>query len=73
MTHSFVVRIHQDDFVILVDSVLVYPIRVEDSQVPASPSHSLLCNTPVTALWFEVIYTLANGFTVGSTYQPPSY
>lgn len=73
MTHSFVVRIHQDDFVILVDSVLVYPIRVEDSQVPASPSHSLLCNTPVTALWFEVIYTLANRFAVGSTYQPPGY
>ena len=73
ITYSFVVRIHQDDFIILVDSVLVYPIRVEDSQVSASPSHSLLCNTPVTALRFEVIYTLANRFTVGSTYQPPGY
>ena len=73
MTHSFVARIHQDDFIILVDSVLVYPIRVEDSQVPASPSHSLLCDTPVTALGFEVIYTLANRFTVGSTYEPPGY
>ena len=73
MTHSFVARIYQDDFVILVNSVLVYPIRVKDPQVTASPSYSLLCDTPVTALWFEVIYTLANGFTVGSTYQPPSY
>jgi len=66
--NSFVVGIDQDNFVILVNTVLVHPIRVQDSQITTTFSHPLLCSTPKTSLELQVIDTLTNRFTVGSTF-----
>jgi hypothetical protein len=43
---SLVAGIHQDDLVVLVDTVLVNPVRVQYSQVSASPSNPLLSSAP---------------------------
>ena len=61
------VGVNENDLVVLVDTVLVYPLRVEDSQVPASATNSLLSNAPQTPLGLEVVDTLPNGLTVGGT------
>jgi len=51
-TNSLVVRINQDDFIVLVNTILVHPVRVEYSQIPTTPSHTLLCRTPERPLEF---------------------
>jgi len=66
-TNSFVVGVNQDNLVVLVDTILIDPVRVEDSKVTASAANSLLRNTPQTTLGFEVVNTLANGLTKSST------
>jgi len=66
-TNSFVVRIHKDNFVVLVNTVLVHPVRVQDSQVSTASSNTFLGGTPETALGLQVVDTLADRFAVGST------
>ena len=41
--NSLVLRVDEDDFIILIGRVLVDPIRVEDAQVGAATSDTLLC------------------------------
>lgn len=65
--NSFVVGIHKDDFEVLVNAVLVYPVRVQDSQVSATPSNTFLGSTPKTALGLQVVDTLADRLAVGGT------
>ena len=60
-------RLNKDDFVVLVDTILVDPVRVEDSQVAASATDALLSNTPQSTLGLEVVDTLTNGLAVGGT------
>lgn len=62
------VGINKDNFVVLVDTILVNPVRVQDSQVSASLANTLLRNTSQTTLGLEVVDTLANGLTVGGTW-----
>lgn len=45
-TYGLVIRIDEDDLVILVDTVLVNPVRVQDSQVTTTPANAFLRNTP---------------------------
>jgi len=66
-TNSLVVRIDQDDFIVLVDTILVDPVRVEDTQVATSPSNTLLRNTPQATLRLDMLDTLTNRLAVGST------
>ena len=66
-THSLVVGVDEDDLVVLVDTVLVDPVRVEHAQVAASPADTFLRNAPQTALRLELSDTLTNGLAVGGT------
>ena len=65
--YGFVIGINEDDLVIFVDTVLVNPVRVQDSQVTATPANALFRNAPQSSLGFEVVHTLMDGFTVGGT------
>lgn len=64
---SLVRRVDTDDLVVLVDTVLVDPVRVQDSQVAATPANTLLGGGSETSLELEVVDTLSDGFTVGGT------
>lgn len=63
------VGVNENDLVIFVDTILVDPVRVQDAQVTAPLAHSLLSGAPETPLEFEVVDTLAHGFTVGRTWS----
>lgn len=62
------VGIHEDNFVVLVDTILVYPVGIKHTQVSASSANTLFSSAPQTTLELEVVDTLADGFTVGGTY-----
>ena len=64
---SLVVGIHEDNFVVLVDTILVDPVRVEDSQVAASATDTLLSSRPQATLGLELVDTLSHGLAVGGT------
>ena len=59
--------VNEDDLVVFVDTVLVDPVRVQDTQVSTTPSNSLLGSTTQSALELEVVNTLTNGLAVGGT------
>lgn len=59
--------VDKDDLVVLVDTVLVDPVRVENSQVATSPGNPLLGGSLQTPRRLEVVDTLPDGLTVGST------
>ena len=59
--------INQDNLEILVDTVLVNPVRVQDAKVAATPSNTLLSNAAQATLGLEVVYTLVDGLAVGRT------
>lgn len=56
--NSLVLRIDEDDLVILVCRVLVDPVRVEDSQVGAATTDAGLGSGAKRALVFQVVDTL---------------
>jgi hypothetical protein len=58
------IGIDKDDLIILVHTILVDPVRVQDTQVTATTANSLFRNAPQTALELEVIDTLMNRFTI---------
>lgn len=64
---SLVRRVDTDDFVVLVDTVLVDPVRVQDSQVSAPPANTFLGSCSESPLELQVVDTLSDGLTVGST------
>lgn len=66
-TDSLVAGVDEDDLKVLVDSVLVDPVRVENSEVTTSSSNSLLGGSLETSLELEVVDTLPDGLTVGGT------
>ena len=66
-THSLVVGVDKNDLVVLVDAVLVDPVRVEDTEVAAPPANTLLGDTPQTTLGLELGDTLTNRLAVGGT------
>lgn len=61
------VGVHEDNLVVLVDTVLVDPVRVKDTKVTASLANTLLCNTLETSLRLQVVDTLTDGLAVGGT------
>jgi hypothetical protein len=64
-THSLVVGVNEDHFVVLVDTVLVHPVGVEDPKVTAATTNTLLCGALETTLGLEVVHTLTDGLAVG--------
>ena len=59
--------VNEDDLVVLVNTVLVNPVRVQDTQVAASLANTLFRNALQAALGLEVVDTLADGLAVGGT------
>jgi hypothetical protein len=62
-----VIGVNKDDLVIFVYTVLVDPIRVQYSQVTATPANTLFRDTPQPPLGLEVVHTLTYGFSIGGT------
>lgn len=65
-TNGLVVRVHTDDLKVLVDTVLVHPVRVEDAQVRHLATDTLLSKHTKRALRLELVHTLVNRLAVGS-------
>ena len=61
------VGVNEDNFVVLVDTILVNPVRVQDTEVSAPTSDALLSYASKTALELQVVDTLADGFAIGGT------
>jgi len=68
-TNSFVIWVDQDNLIILINTVLVDPVRVQNSQISTPPTDSFLGNTSETSLGFEMVYTLAHGLAVCGTFR----
>jgi len=66
-TNGLMLRINKNDFEVLVRRILVNPIRVQDTQVRAAPTNSLLSSGSQRSLVFELVDTHVGGLTVGST------
>ena len=60
-------RVDEDDLVVLVDTILVHPVGVENPEVTAAPANTLLRNALQTALGLKLVDTLADGLAVGGT------
>lgn len=60
-TDGFVLRVDEDHLEILVGGVLVDPVRVEDSEIGSTATHSLLCCGLQRPLVLELIHTLVRG------------
>lgn len=59
--------VNEDNLEILVNTVLVDPVRVQDSEVSASASNTLFSGTPQASLGLELGNTLVDGLAVGGT------
>ena len=66
-TYSLVVGVNEDNLVVLVDTVLVDPVRVEHAQVATLAADALLGRRAQAALVLEVVDTLADGLAVSGT------
>lgn len=64
---SLVLRVHTDHLEVLVDTVLVHPVRVQDTEVRHLAANTLLSKGTERALGLQVVHTLTNGLTVSST------
>lgn len=62
-----VLRVNRDDLEVLVHTILVDPVRVQDAQVRALATHTLLSSGAQRTLVLEVVNTLANRLAVGGT------
>ena len=62
-----VVGVDKDDLVELEGSVLADPVGVEDSQVSAASSNSVLSSSSVRSVGLELVDTLVNGLSVDDT------
>lgn len=66
-TYGLVVGVDQDYLEVLVDTILVNPVRIQDSQISTTSSYTLLGRTSQSTLVLELVDTLSDGFTVGGT------
>lgn len=66
-TDSLVLRVDEDDLVVLVGGVLVDPVGVQDTQVGAATADTLLSGGGESTLVLEVVDTHVGGLAVGGT------
>jgi hypothetical protein len=59
---GLVLRVDEDDLVVLERRVLVNPVRVEHAQVGAAPAHALLGGRLQRPLVLELVDSLVGGF-----------
>lgn len=62
---GLVLRVDEDDLVVLVRRVLVDPVRVEDAEVGAAAADTLLGDRAEGALELELVDTLVGGLACG--------
>lgn len=67
-SHRLVLRVNSNNFEVLVNTVLVDPVRVQDAQVGALSANTFLSGGTERALVLEVVNTLANGLAEGGTF-----
>jgi hypothetical protein len=61
-TNSLVLRINENDLEVLVGRVLIDPVRVQDTQVSATASNTLLGSRLERSLVLELVHTLVGRF-----------
>lgn len=61
------VGVDENDLKVLVNTILIYPVRVQDTQVATSLANTLLRDTLEASLRLQVVDTLTDGLAVGST------
>lgn len=66
-TDSLVLRVDEDNLVVLVGGVLVDPVGVQDTQVGAATADTLLSGGGESTLVLEVVDTHVGGLAVGGT------
>ena len=59
---SLVLRVNEDDFVVLVGRVLVDPVGVENPKVGATTTDTLFSSGLEGSLVLELVHTLVGGF-----------
>jgi hypothetical protein len=67
VANSVVSRIDEDDFEILVRKILIDPVGVQDTEVSALASNTLLCNCSEVASWLLLVDTLVFGLSIDDT------
>jgi hypothetical protein len=67
ITHRLVVGVNEDNFVVLVHTVLVDPVRVKYTQVSTPATDTLLGRASQSTLELEVVDTLTHGLAEGRT------
>ncbi len=65
LADGLVLRVDEDDFVVLVGGVLVDPVRVQDAQVGGSAADTLLSRSLEGSLVLELVHTLVGGLAYG--------
>ena len=60
-------RIYKNDLVVFVNTILIDPVRIQNTQVATTATNTFLCDTPQAPLEFKVIDTLTNGLAIGGT------
>jgi hypothetical protein len=66
-TDRFVARVNKNNLVVFVNTILVDPVRVENTKVAAATTDTFFGNTLQATLRLQVVHTLANRLAVGST------
>lgn len=61
LADGLVLGVDEDDFVVLVGGVLVDPVRVQDAQVGAAATDTLLSGSLEGSLVLELVHTLVGG------------
>jgi len=65
--NSLVLRVDEDDFEIFVGRVLVNPVRIENTQVGATTSDTLLRSRLQGSLILKLVHTLVGGLAISGT------
>jgi len=65
--YGLVLRIHENDLIVLVCGILVDPVRVEYPQIGTPASNTLLCSGLERPLVLKLVHTLVGGFAIGGT------
>lgn len=73
ITYSLVAWVYQDNFEVFVDTILVNPVGIQDTQITTATADTFFSSALQAALVLEMVNTLTDGFTVGSTCSHESW
>lgn len=67
-TNGLVLGVDEDNLEVFVGRVLVDPVRIQDSEIGAATSYTLLCRRFERALVLQLINTLIGGFACDASH-----